>query len=174
MHYTKSIGKRAQAFKYKVKAADQAISRGAFTDGFMFVESAVELAVTRPELRVLLDVINRALRDLNANGATKVPMSFGRRISRSFTVGNPWDQANNRIAAYLQLKLNVESAVEKLTVKSPEKRSELMADARKNGFKTQHSAQLNWQPSYVASKMSDNSEMEDDHSDAAQQCCSVQ
>lgn len=167
VHYMKSQGKRALAFKYKVKAADQAISRGAFSDGYSFVETAATLAVTRPELKVLVDVLSRALRDLNPTGQRQ-QSSIGRRMSRSFNISNPFDQSAGRISAYMQLKINTEIKLEKLTV-TPTKDS-----SGKAGFRAHHSAQLNWQPSYVMSKMLDSSDGDDVSIKEPQCCCTIQ
>lgn len=133
-HYLHSIGKRALAFKYKVKAADQAISRGAFNDGLQFAQSAAKLAVSKEELRVLLMVISRAVRDITAanGGLNATNSSTGRRMSSTFNAGGTPNNAENnfgnsevsqRMSTYIQLKISTEAALEKLSkgaVKSEE------------------------------------------------------
>jgi len=63
-HYKLSLGERAAAFKYSVKAADQAISRGAFAKGLEFCSGALEMAKTCNELDVFSVVISRGYEDL--------------------------------------------------------------------------------------------------------------
>ena len=132
-HYLHSIGKRALAFKYKVKAADQAISRGAFNDGLQFAQSAAKLAVSKEELRVLLMVISRAVRDISAanggtTGARRMSTTFN-NLGTSNSNSNAESNFNNntevgqRMSTYIQLKISTEAALEKLSkgaVKSEE------------------------------------------------------
>ena len=49
-HYRNSLGERQSALKYTVKAADQAIRRGAFAIGYTLCNTALPLAVTQIEL----------------------------------------------------------------------------------------------------------------------------
>jgi hypothetical protein len=67
-HFGKVQGKRSDAFKYTVKAADQAIKRGAMTDGLTAVQNASKMAIARTEYRVLINVVDRALDELQAMG----------------------------------------------------------------------------------------------------------
>jgi len=158
-HYQNSPGKRALTFKYKVKAADIAISRGAYTDGLRFAQSSSKFAVSKEELRVLLLVISRALRDINSSIEIH---AHGRRRSLSFSTTTDMEQ-QARIASYIQLKLTTEASLEKLTkgVVTPGE----VTPGNKNRLviKKQPSARLTWQPSYVASKLNeDNSDDDDD------------
>lgn len=148
--------RRALAFKFQVKAADQAISRGAYNDGLVFVNNAVPLAVSKPELKVLLEVINRGLVDITQS--VKATQTQFRRLSRSFS---PNEQVGNRIASYMNLKLSTEAALEKLTKGSaPSIKEEPGRKSNKSPgpggapmlSNRQPSARLNWQPSYVASR----------------------
>ena len=49
-HYRNCLGERQSALKYTVKAADQAIRRGAFGIGWTLCNTALPLAVTQIEL----------------------------------------------------------------------------------------------------------------------------
>jgi len=150
----KSIGKRPLAFKYKVKAAEQAICRGAFNDGLNFVDKAAKMAVTKSELRVLIAVISRALDDLSPQ--LKKSNGKVRRLSV-----NRSNALTCTIAAYMQLKINAEAALDKVS-KSSNVTAKLSSDAEVSPIPVsnriivsrQPSAKLNWQPSYVAARNS--------------------
>ena len=53
-HYKNSLGERQTAFKYTVKAADQAISRGAFALGWAMCHQALPMAQARTEIGEVL------------------------------------------------------------------------------------------------------------------------
>jgi hypothetical protein len=167
-HYLKSLGNRGLAFKYELKAADQAISRGAFSDGLMFVEAATKLAVTKPELKVISDVISRALRDIAPISNAKIAQSVRKVTHKSFA--GTTDAANSKIAAYMELQSGVQARLDKFAKNGPN---------NVLGGKPGHDVRLTWQPSYVASKMGDNSDSDDDtptlkaKTAAASSCCSV-
>jgi hypothetical protein len=74
------------AFKYRVKAADQAISRGAFSDGFRFTQAAADLAESKPELNMLLKVISMAIRCISKQNSS-IGVMPARRLSGSFVAG---------------------------------------------------------------------------------------
>jgi hypothetical protein len=143
-HYKKSIGNRGLAFKYELKAADQAISRGAFNDGLVFVEAAAKMAVTKPELKVVSDVIARALRDIAPISNAKIAASVRKVTHKSF--GGTTDAANSKIAAYLDVQAKVQASLDKFAKNS---------NNNVLGGKAPNDARLTWQPSYVASKMSE-------------------
>lgn len=159
-HYKASHGQRQLAFKYKVKAADQAISRGAFNDGLAFVQEAATLAVSKPELKVMVDVISRALRDLAPVNTGKLTHAV-RRLSRQFNSSQEFDQ-NSRIAAYLQLKLSLEAQLEKLVGPKPLDKGGPGGPRNPALINKQPSARLNWQPSYVASKQDEDDDEEEE------------
>ena len=161
-HYQHSHGQRALAFKYKVKAADQAISRGAFTDGLRFAHSASKLALTKEELRVLLMVISRALRDINA--AQDNSMSV-RKVSMSFNASNDMEQFHHRITNYLQLKMSTEAALERLSKDKVQTSEVTPGNKNRLIIQKQPSARLTWQPSYVASRLNEDSSDEEDDDD---------
>jgi class 3 adenylate cyclase len=85
-HYQKSNLRRHLAFKYRVKAADQAISRGAFSDGFRFTQAAADLAESKPELNMLLKVISMAIRCISKQNSS-IGVMPARRLSGSFVAG---------------------------------------------------------------------------------------
>ena len=164
-HYKKSTGKRHLAFKYHIKAADQAICRGAFNDGLKFVDTASNLAVSKLELRVLIAVVSRALDDLNPQVKTNSVKTRRISFNRSKTI-------TNTIAAYMQLKINAEAAFGKVSKTSSEKcgtgegGNALPAATNRIIVSRQPSAKLTWQPSYVASR---SSEMEERSNKVKQQ-----
>jgi hypothetical protein len=172
-HYQKNQPKRALAFKYAVKAADQAISRGAFGDGLRFAQIASPLAHSKAELRVLLLVITRALHDIGPTVAFNQMKKGGGRTG-SFTgpasgkdvASNKASPFNSRVSAYLQLKITTENALEKLS-KGTSVKPEEAQSGNKNRLviKKQPSARLNWQPSYVASKLNDESDSDEDETE---------
>lgn len=168
-HYHKSNQRRHLAFKYKVKAADQAISRGAFSDGLRFTQAAAELAESKPELAMLLKVISIAIRDIASIGG--VPQ---RRNSGSFVAGvgsspmslstnnnNPQTRSQGLRSEYLKLKIAMEAKLEKLS--KGHVKAEEASPGNKNRLviSKQPSARLTWQPSYLASKQDDSSSDDD-------------
>ena len=199
-HYARSNRRRAQAFKYKVKAADQAISRGAFNDGLIFAQSASGLGISKAELRVLLEVITSALQDLApapTPGIVTARLSKGiRRLSKSF--GSPQvspqvstvnfsamaaADPNSKLGAYLQLKSKTELALEKMTMVPAGARPMLPGgnvDAQGFGsaknrmlMNREPSARLTWQPSYVASKNKKSFIDDDSDDDGDKKCCVI-
>ena len=64
-HYRNSLGERGLAFKYTTKAADQAISRGAFAVGLSLCNYALITALSQAdlgedeELRIVIDDVCR-------------------------------------------------------------------------------------------------------------------
>eukprot|EP00981_Chlorochromonas_danica_P015276 scaffold11522_cov239-Ochromonas_danica.AAC.3 len=174
-HYQKVISKRQAAFKYAVKAADQAVSRGAFGDGLRFAQIASTMAINKAELKVLLLVISRALHDI---GPTVSLAQTNRRQSITSSNKSPHRllptgpgagisaAANSRVSAYLQLKVNTEAALDKIS-RNVSVKPEEAATGNKNRLviSKQPSARLNWQPSYVASKLNDDDDSDDDDED---------
>lgn len=79
-HY-RMANQRSKAFKYEVKSAALAISSGAYNDALLFSESAFDLAEVHAELKMLADVIDRAIGDL---AKLDEPIVNLRNISRSF------------------------------------------------------------------------------------------
>lgn len=158
-HYQHSHGQRALAFKYKVKAADQAISRGAFTDGLRFAASASKLALTKEELRVLLMVISRALRDINAAQDNSISV---RRKSMSFNASNDMEQFHHRITNYLQLKISTEAALERLGKDKATPAEVTPGNRNRLVIQKQPSARLTWQPSYVVSRLNEDSSSDEE------------
>lgn len=59
--------KRPTALKYTLKSADQAISRGAYTDALTFLEIAKPHAETHDELKVFIAIVRVAIRDILPN-----------------------------------------------------------------------------------------------------------
>jgi class 3 adenylate cyclase len=64
-HYAMGINCRSQAFKYTVKAADQAISSGNFGTGFLYLQYAQSMLKYDSELVILLRVAETALFDMS-------------------------------------------------------------------------------------------------------------
>jgi hypothetical protein len=149
-----------------VKAADQAISRGAFTDGLRFAHAASKIALSKEELRILLSVISRALRDINA--AQDNTMSV-RKISMSFNTSNDMEQFHHRITNYLQLKIQTEAALERLNKDKVNTTEVTPGNKNRLIIQRQPSAKLTWQPSYVASRLNEDSDDSDDEEEETKQ-----
>jgi hypothetical protein len=141
-----------------VKAADHAIARGAFSDGLRFAQIARTIAISRTELKCLLTVITRALQDI---GPT---VSLAQTAARRHSTASPIKKdlialnTNSRVSAYLQLKNSTEEALEKLSKTSIKPGDNGNNEKNQLLVHQQPSAKLNWQPSYVASKLQDESE----------------
>lgn len=158
-HYKNSLGKRHLAFKYEVKAADQAICRGAYNDGLKFVDMASNLAVNKSELKVLIAVISRALDDLSP----QLKIGNGKTRRLSFNRGKA---LTNTVAAYMQLKINAEAALGKVSKTVNLSSSASIRTTPASGVdeltplpasnrilvSRQPSAKLTWEPSYVAAR----------------------
>jgi hypothetical protein len=78
------MGERAAAFKYTVKAGDQAISRGAFAKGYEFCDQALKMALTQTELEVFLVVLSRGYEDLRLGDT----LSISSTQNLKFTLDN--------------------------------------------------------------------------------------
>lgn len=159
-HYSKSLGNRGLAFMYEIKAADQAISRGAFSDGLSFLEAAQKVAVTKPELKVLNDVIARALRDIGPISNAKISATVRKVANRSFrqpssspSASALTDPSHGKQQAYLQMQAKTQAQLDRFAQNS---------QANVLGKKGPKDVRLTWQPSYVASRMG---EYSDDDSD---------
>ena len=68
-YYSKSLKSRPQAFKYKLKSADQSISKGAYAVGLLFLKEAYQWASSGDndhddECEIMLKVCAVALEDL--------------------------------------------------------------------------------------------------------------
>jgi len=68
-YYSKSLKSRPQAFKYKLKSADQSISKGAYAVGLLFLKEAYQWASSGDndhddEYEIILEVCAVALEDL--------------------------------------------------------------------------------------------------------------
>lgn len=99
-HFAKVQGKRSDAFKYAVKSADQAIKRGAMTDGLTSVQNAAKMALTRTEFRVLINVVDRALDELHIKD------------------GN--EESNQKLEAYKILKVNLDEGLSLTNTTAPQ------------------------------------------------------
>jgi hypothetical protein len=177
-HYGHCHGKRPLAFKYRVKAADQAISRGAFSDGLRFAQNASKNAVNKEELKILLMVISRALRDITAtaegggvNGSGGMSV---KRLSLSYSNNQDMEQFHTRVTSYLKLKMETESALERLSKGHITPGEVTPGNRNRLVIQKQHTVKLTWQPSYVASKMAeDSSSDEEDEETEKKSFCTV-
>lgn len=131
-----------------------------------------------------MEVINRAIGDFSPPPPTQTRVigQSLRRLSKSFSAHGEHDQQNlNRMGNYVNLKLQVEDQLNKMSAAGPaplsvkEGGSESSSDDGKGPPKNRHlvnrqpSARLNWQPSYVASKknaFADNDDDDDDDDDS--------
>lgn len=80
LHYRESKNHNSEAFKYQLKAADQAISQGAFKDGLKFAEISLSLAETNAELHLLSEVVSGAILDMNSVVRQSHKTSFSRNL----------------------------------------------------------------------------------------------
>lgn len=175
-HYSKSLGNRGLAFKYEIKAADQAISRGAFSDGLFFLEAAQKMAVTKPELKVLSDVIARALRDIAPPTAAKITTTVRKVTNMSFrgAASSSADPRHGKQQAYQNMQARTQAQLDKFAQNNAN---------NVLGGKGPGDVRLTWQPSYVASRMGENSEGDDDDTPRAgrkksspsnqEDCCNI-
>ena len=161
------MGYRSLAFKYLLKAADQAISRGAFSDGLGFIEDAFRFAFIKPELTVLADVLNRALHDIEPIKNSKISKNIKKIVNKqSFGIA---DTNNNtattatintnvqtKILAYTDILNKVEIKLNNFAKNAPAKLLTTSNSNSKSNNKGPTEARLNWQPSYVASRMNEN------------------
>ena len=157
-HYKRCPDKRALAFKYELKSADQQVGKGAFSDGLVFLKSAIKLAERDVELDVVLEVIARAVEDIKENtGMLAPPPTSTLQRLQSFYTGTNNSRTNGFVLRYSALRKFVLSKKELLrkesekliaSEKSVEKKKELLKKARAE----KKQGTLTWQPSYVAGK----------------------
>ena len=159
-HYKRCPDKRELAFKYEIKAADQQVAKGAYSDGLAFLKSAAKLAEREVELDLVLEVIDRAVADIKEHMSTAhSPRTVTTALQRlhSFYTGSHNSRTNGFVLRYNALKKFVLTKKEKEkkeriendkneSEKSTEKKKELLERARKEGKE----GMLTWQPSYVA------------------------
>lgn len=157
-HYKHCPDKRALAFKYELKAADQQVAKGAYSDGLTFLRSAAKLAEREAELDVTLEVINRAIDDIKEDmGASgPPPMSTILRL-RSFYSGSNNSRTNGFVLRYNALKKFVLQRREHVRKEAEKERTAGEADAsvdhKKELLQSGGNAEigaLTWQPSYVS------------------------
>lgn len=174
-HYRNSQGRRALALKYTVKSADQAIARGAFSDGLSYLQMARPLAVSKAELGVLLDVVNAALKDLQPTGLAEKM----RRVGVSLQQVKTADNQSKHQQGFTRLKLELTKTIESYNRGESRQTNKNMFDmsnlndASKNSVyfhnigrsgstfsirNRQTSTKLTWQPSYVSKKKQKESE----------------
>lgn len=157
-HYKRCPDKKDLAFKYELKAADQQVAKGAYSDGLYFLKSAAKLAEREVELDVVLEVINRAIEDIREESKqhATAPTNALMRL-QSFYTGSTDTRTNGFILRYNALKrlvLRKKSTLHKATEsviaseKNADRKKELLQKARHDA----QSGALTWQPSYVAGK----------------------
>jgi hypothetical protein len=157
-HYKRCPDKRALAFKFELKAADQQVAKGAYSDGLTFLKSAGKLAERDVELDVILEVISRAVDDIKENmGILAPPPTTTLMRLQSFYSGSNNSRTNGFVLRYNALRKLILQKKEKLrkesekaiaSEKSMDKKKQLLEKARLEGKE----ATLTWQPSYVAGK----------------------
>lgn len=157
-HYKKAGNCRSLAFKYELKAADQSLSQGAYSDGIDFLHSADKLASSRTELSILLEVVNRAIVDLQESNNLRM-----RRDILSI-------KRDPLVVKYQAIKQSVTHKYEKL------KRTEIK-DRGSGGTpkNRQFTTKLTWEPSYVATRRGLKTMDSDDTRDTDMEdgCCTI-
>jgi hypothetical protein len=141
-----------------VKAADQQVAKGAYSDGLSFLKSAGKLAERDVELDVLLEVISRAVDDIKENmGILAPPPTTTLMRLQRFYSGSNNSRTNGFVLRYNALRKLILQKKEKLRKesekaialeKSADMKKQLLEKARQEGKE----ATLTWQPSYVAGK----------------------
>ena len=133
-HFQKASGKREIIFKYKLKAGDQAISRGAYYAGYQYLESAASLAVKPSELQVLQEVISVAITEL------KIPTIINKFLtttSKSNSYNNGGALNDTRMKDFKRLQEETENKLNKIKI-----------------YHSGATSKLQWQASFAASKFS--------------------
>jgi hypothetical protein len=139
------------AFKFELKAADQALSRGAFSDGLVFTKASMKLATELAELTVLVEVIEGAIAEMMANDASiKVASKpVGLLTAVDLSTATKPTAVNKTIIEYQKLKKDAELAIVKLR-KAEAQDSHAAKIALLKGRSANEG--LSWQPSFIASK----------------------
>ncbi len=156
-HYSNSGPEaREMAFKFELKAADQALSRGAFSDGLVFAKASLKLAEQLAELQVVVEVIEGAITEMINNDAvrnaavTKPVSTVGILSVINLTPSiTPTVAVNKTLIEYQKLKKDVELAVLKRR-RTDDQNSRTMKMALLKGRSANEG--LSWQPSFIASK----------------------
>lgn len=157
-HYRRSNGNRELAFKYELKAGDQAIERGAYSNGLTFLKNASDYADHRAELKILIEVIQLAIDDMYY--IKKNSPRGGRGVSfMNIDMEALKEDSERTLPEFSKFKKEVETKLvekektaPKLTLLeqvsySDERKRELL---RSRGVSTK----LTWQPSYVQNRKS--------------------
>lgn len=152
-HYILSDTCQSEAFKYTVKSADQAIYRGAFADGLEFVENASKLEATSADLSILVQVIERAIEDLQPTAYSFVRV-FSSKKTNSLAVTHGGHV--NELERYKTIKQAVESNIQRLIAAGgdrylPGDGSFLVRGSTVSSPKPPDLAAA-WEPSYTAGK----------------------
>eukprot|EP01034_Spumella_vulgaris_P028572 gene28572-35455_t len=142
------------AFKFELKAADQALSRGAFSDGLVFTKSSMKLAEELAELQVVVEVIEGAIAEMMNNDApskidsvkpnSPTVIKSVLNLTSSVSIG-----VNKTLIEYQKLKKEAE-----LTIVKRRRADAQSSHTAKMALLKGRSANegLNWQPSFIASK----------------------
>lgn len=144
-HFQKASGKREIVFKYKLKAGDQAISRGAYYAGYQYLESAASLAVKPSELQVLQEVITVAITELKVPTIINMFLaSTSKNSSSSSNSTSSGSVGDTRMKDFKRLQEETENKLNKIKI-----------------FHSGETSKLQWQASFAASKFSIADEEED-------------
>jgi len=141
-HFQKASGKREIVFKYKLKAGDQAISRGAYYAGYLYLESAASLAVKPSELQVLQEVISVAITELKVPTIINMFLSStSKNLSNSTSSSSSGSSSgavgDTRMKDFKRLQEETENKLNKIKI-----------------FHSGETSKLQWQASFAASKFS--------------------
>ena len=137
-HFQKASGKREIVFKYKLKAGDQAISRGAYYAGYLYLESAASLAVKPSELQVLQEVISVAITELKVPTIINMFLaSTSKNLSSSSSSSSSGAVGDTRMKDFKRLQEETENKLNKIKI-----------------FHSGETSKLQWQASFAASKFS--------------------
>lgn len=150
------------AFKYTVKAADQAIYRGAFSDGLNYVQNAAKLDMDVENIKVLIRVINRAIQDLEPKGFFS---AFGKKKVQTASDAVLANAVANELEGFKAVKVKLEKQLSDIDPNGakysdiesnhPSRKASLANNGEIENSKTPMKGQNlldAWEPSYTAGK----------------------
>lgn len=149
------------AFKYTVKAADQAIYRGAFSDGLNYVQSAAKLEMDANNVKVLIRVINRAIQDLEPKGFFS---GFGKKKAQTASDTVLANAVASELEGFKDVKTKLENVLKELDPNGakysdiesnhPSRKASLANSEVENSKSPMKGQNLldAWEPSYTAGK----------------------
>jgi hypothetical protein len=155
-HYLLSEESTDLAFKYTVKAADQAIHRGAFSDGLNYVQTAAKISISADKRSILLRVVDRAIIDLEPKMSFSLKLGGSRKHypnTQAVSASTP----TSELYKYKAIREQLEQALTECTQnEATYKENELFIREcprdQENAVDTKQTFEDVWEPSYTAGK----------------------